>query len=142
MSDKIDRFEKLFVVIDPTRMIQPALIKGEWIAAEGNASLCLYCCIFDERYADDEKQQQIEIELTQEWLERLATRGREKGLKVDTQVEWNANWRDAIVDAATAARSHLVIKRASRHSAMGRRLMKTSDWTLLKSCKCPVLLVK
>ena len=141
MSDKANQFESLFVVIDPTRMIQPALIKGESIAARDSASLRLYCCVFDERYVDNEKEQQIEIDLTREWLDRLAAPGRERGLKVEIHVEWDANWRDAIVAAANAAGSSLVIKTASRHSAMGRRLMKTSDWTLLNHCVRPVLLV-
>lgn len=141
MTDSTERFENVFVVIDPSRMIQPSLIKGERIAESNKTSLQLYCCVFDARYIDKAAEQKIEVDLTREWLKRLAAPARGKGLEVDIQVEWNADWREAIVDAANAAKSGLVVKAASHHSAVGRRLMKTSDWLLLKECACPVMLV-
>ena len=141
MDQNITRFEKLFVVMDPTRMIQPALLRSERIAAKENASLLLYSCVYDERLGDDETEQQIEIDLTREWLERLAVSTREKGLEVELQVEWNSDWRSAVLAAAKAAECGLVVKTASQHSAIGRRLMKTSDWLLLSECADPVLLV-
>ncbi|MGI9258937.1 MAG: hypothetical protein ACR2QQ_08880 [Gammaproteobacteria bacterium] len=141
MSDTMKSFDKLFVVLDPTRLIQPALIKGEWIASNNNAELTLYCCIFDEAFADDASEQQTEIELTREWLERLAGPPRDKGIAVEIRVEWNADWRGAVLAATQEEGSGLVIKLASRHSAMGRRLKRTSDLLLVQECACPVLLV-
>ena len=61
MNQAITRFEKLFVVIDPTRMVQPALIKSERIATKHDASLFLYCCVYDERLVDHEAEQQTEL---------------------------------------------------------------------------------
>jgi universal stress protein E len=141
MPEGSQRFQSIFVVIDPTRMIQPALIKGEWIAAKDDASLRVYCCVYDEQFATNEAEQQTEIRLTREWLDRLTGPAREKGLNVEVDVEWNSDWRTAALEAAKAADAGLVIKTASQHSAVGRRLMKTSDWLLLNKCACPVLLV-
>ena len=50
--------------------------------------------------------------------------------------------RDAIAPAAERAGADLVVKAASSHSGTGRRLLKTSDWTLLRNSHCPVYLVK
>lgn len=141
MSDKSKQFTSLFVVIDPMQLIQPALIKGESIATTDRASLHLYCCIFDERFANDSAEQQQEVDLTREWLERLAAPGRKDGLDIEVQVEWNQDWREAVVDAANASGCGLVIKTVSHHSAVGRRLVKTSDWMMLEGCTSPVLLV-
>jgi len=141
MADGNQRFQNLFVVIDPTRMVQPALIKGEWIAARDDASLRLYCCVYDEQFASNEAEQQTELKLTREWLERLAAPARETGRNVEVDVEWNSDWRTAVLEAAKAAKAGLVIKTASQHSAVGRWLMKTSDWLLLNRCTCPMLLV-
>jgi len=141
MPESNQRFDNLFVVIDPTRMIQPALIKGEWIAAKDDASLRVYCCVYDERYATSEAEQQTELKLTREWLDRLTAPAREKGLNVEVDVEWNSDWRAAALEAAKAAKAGLVIKTASQHGAVARRLMKTSDWLLLNKCTCPILLV-
>ncbi len=141
MSKSNDAFQNLFVVIDPTQMIQPALIKAEWIAARDDAALRIYCCVFDERFAENQVEQQTELQLTRDWLERLVESGRRLGLNVDIEVEWSSDWRNALLEAAKAAKADLVIKSASQHSAVGRRLMKTSDWMLLNSCTSPVLLV-
>ena len=62
-------------------------------------------------------------------------------MDVTTQVEWQEDWRGAIVAAAASGDFSLVIKTASRHSALGRRFLRTSDWTLLRECPCPTLLV-
>jgi universal stress protein E len=141
MTQNIKPFRKVFVVIDPTRMIQPALIKGEWIAANDDAELVLYCCIYDEQYADNEPEQQTELELTRDWLTRLAAPLREKGTPVEIRAEWNADWRSSLLTATQAEDNSLVIKLASHHSAMGRRLKTTSDLLLVQECVCPVLLV-
>ncbi|MDH3419667.1 MAG: universal stress protein [Gammaproteobacteria bacterium] len=141
MPERNQQFQKLFVVIDPTRMVQPALIKGEWLAAKDNASLHMYCCVYDERFAADEAEQQTELRLMREWLDRLAAPARENGLNVEVDIEWNSDWRTAVLEAAKAAKAGLVIKTASQHSAVRRRLMKTSDWLLLNKCTSPVLLV-
>lgn len=131
----------VFVVLDPTRMIQPALERAETIIERASARLHLFCCIHDADFAAGGDHQQAVVAETADWLDRLAARARDKGVTVATQVEWEADWREAIVSAAAAANSSLVIKTASRHSAMGRRFLKTSDWTLLREAPCPTLLV-
>jgi universal stress protein E len=141
MAKSNNAFQNLFVVIDPTRMIQPALIKAEWIAARDDAALRIYCCVFNEQFAENQVEQQTELKLSRDWLERLAAPARAKNLNVDIEVEWNSDWRNAVLQAAKAAKAGLVIKSASQHSAVGRRLMKTSDWLLLNQCVSPILLV-
>ncbi len=121
-------------------MIQPALIKGEWICQENNAELTAYCCIYDEDLTS-EADQQRELDLTREWLERIVAHPRSKGVNVTIQLEWNRDWRQAIPAAVAAAKADMVVKAASKHTAIRRRLMKTSDWTLLRETKVPVLLV-
>lgn len=140
MAEKAGGLSKVFAVIDPARLIQPALIKGEWICQGNDAELTAYCCIYDED-ATSKADQQRELDLTREWLERIVTRPRSEGVDVKIQLEWNKDWRSAIPAAASAAKTDMVIKTASKHTAIGRRLMKTSDWTLLQKTVTPVLLV-
>lgn len=141
MSAERDRFERVFVVIDPTRMLQPALIKGEWIASRDGSELVVYCCIYDESLDGDPAAQEAELEQTRHWLDRLVAPGQGYDLDVTVRVEWNNLWREAIVTAAKESESDVVIKTASRHSQLGRRLMRTADWALLSQCACPILLV-
>jgi universal stress protein E len=86
------------------------------------------------------------IQATQErvasWLERLVNETRAKGISVDTEVEWSEDWRKAIVTASARQKSVLVIKNMTQHSRFVRMVRETSDWTLIRECNCPVLLVK
>jgi len=141
MNGSSERFESVFVVIDPERMLQPALIKGEWIAARDSAKLTIYCCAYDEALDEDSDRQKRELDQIRSWLDRLAAPAEGYGLDVTVVLEWNKDWRAAIVAAAKEANSGLVIKTASRHTALGRRLLKTADWALLADCSCPMLLV-
>jgi universal stress protein E len=140
VAQKAHGLSKVLAVIDPTRLIQPALIKGEWICQNNGAELTVYCCIYDDE-AKSEADQQRELNLTREWLDRLAVRTRSDKIDVKIQLEWNQDWRSAVAAAASAAKTDMVIKTASKHTAIRRRLMRSSDWTLLKETTTPVLLV-
>lgn len=132
---------KVFVVLDPTRMIQPSLEKGEWIAQRNQAQLHVYCCCYDSQLAFDQLAKQATLERTRQWLDRIAAPARERGLEVVTEVGWSPEWRDAIVAAANESGADLVVKTASRHTPLARHLMKTADWALLRNASCPTLLV-
>ena len=131
---------KIFVVIDPHRLVQPALEKAEWLAERNSAELELYCTVWDPADGDAKRQQQL-VERTRAWVERIAAPAKAAGLRLGIRVEANEDWRSAIAAAASGSDADLVVKTASPRGALRRRFMKTSDWTLLRSCARPVLLV-
>ncbi len=133
--------KKVFVVLDPTRMVQPALEKAEWIAARNNATLHIYCCVYDTHLAFRRESQDAAVEHVVHWAERLAERPRRNGLGVELQIESHPDWRDAMVRAAVDSGADLIVKHLSSHGALARRLAKTSDWALLAAARCAVLLV-
>lgn len=133
--------KKVFVVLDPTRMVQPALDKAEWIAARNNASLHIYCCVYDTHLAFRRESQDAAVDQVVQWAERLAERPRRNGLGVELQIESHPDWRDAMVEAAVGSGADLIVKHLSTHGALARRLAKTSDWALLNASRCAVLLV-
>lgn len=131
--------QKIFVVIDPLRLVQTALEKGEWLARRNGAELELYCTVSPENAADAEAQARL-IERTQSSIERMIEQSRRDGLKISVRVEANRDWRAAIAAAASASGADLVIKTASPRGMLSRRLMQTSDWTLIRNCSRPILL--
>jgi len=142
VSSQQDRpVEKIFVILDPTRMMQPALEKAEWIAARNSSDIHLYCCTWDPDIAEDERAATIAVDKTTAWLDRMAIPSRNQQLTVTTEVDWNPDWREQIAAAASRSGADLIIKTATRHSQVRRKLMKTSDWTLLRNSVCPTLLV-
>lgn len=144
---------KVFVVLDPTCMEQAALISGEEVVRaykahrDTEASLHLYCCINAESAAvvpgdDEDTIRAATTARVHDWLERLAATPRANGIAVETEVEWNDDWRHAIVAAALRQESAIVIKNMTQHSRFVRLVRETSDWTLIRECHCPMLLVK
>lgn len=132
---------KVFVVIDPTRLVQSALKIAEWVAERNQASLHLYCCAYDSHLESDDDAKGVVIDETKTWLERVCEPVREKRIPVTMQVEWDSDWRTRIVEAALAAEANLIVKTSSKHSQLARHLMKTSDWALLRNVTSPTLLV-
>lgn len=132
---------KVFVVLDPHRLVQPALQKAEWVAERNQATLELYCCVYDANADPGSEAQSMLAELTRKWIERIAADTRGRGIDVNVRVEVDPDWRKAVTVAASADDIDLVVKTASPHGSLRRRLTATSDWTLLGSCKNPVALV-
>jgi universal stress protein E len=144
---------RVFVVLDPTCMEQAALEWGEQIVREFNSRrtmdvvLHAYCCINDESVAvvssDSEIHSRVETEKrVSAWIDRLVAGPRSEGLEVETEVEWHDDWRKALVVAAERAGSALVVKNMTQHSRFVRMVRETADWTLIRECDSPVLLVK
>ena len=144
---------RIFVVLDPVCMEQDALIWGEQIARTvsergvNEAMLHVYCCInADSVTVSSGRNVSLAREETGKrvsaWIERLVADSRARGTDVEVEVEWNDDWRSAIPAAAGRAQSSIVIKSMTQHSRFVRMIRETSDWTLIRKCDCPVLLVK
>ena len=139
------KLDRIFCVIDPTTNNQRALDRARFVASGNNAHIHAYICIatpMADAAEDRRALQEAEIARHEAWLERLVTPLREEGREVTTEVECRDEWRDALAPAAERAGADLIIKSAYRRSALRRRLLKTSDFILLRSANCPVLLVK
>lgn len=140
----MSKIRKIFAVIDPTTDKQAALIRAQWIASQDSSvALHVYEAIFSTTdNFDADALQRAELSRHRAWVESLVAPIRIAGNEVTVEVEWTREWRGAIAPAAARAGADLVVKAASFHSGTGRRLLKTSDWTLLRNSHCPVYLVK
>lgn len=122
-------------------MEQPSLLMAESIARSYNAGggpevpIHAYCCIDADQAHEDTQQ------ATAAWLERLVEPARSEGLAVTTEVEIDANWRDAIAVAAGREPTLVAVKNMSNPRFM-HLFRERSDWRLLRDCSCPVYLVK
>ena len=143
----------IFVVLDPTMMEQSSLDWAEQIGLAFkehrglDVALRVYCCINESSVAvvprdSDEKEREETEARVGAWMDRLVMRTRELGFPVQTEIEWNPDWRTAIGKAATRAGATLVVKNMTQHSRLVRLVRETSDWQLLRDAECPVLLVK
>jgi universal stress protein E len=137
-------FKKIFVVIDPTTDHQAALVNAaRLLGPDNDIALHVYEAVHSSESSKDQKAlQRVELARHKAWVESLVAPYRDSGTNVEVQVEWADDWRDALAPAARSAGANLIVKAASSHTGAGRRLLKTSDWALLRSAHCPVYLVK
>jgi len=136
--------DKILVVYDPTSDYQPALERAALIAEKENSAIHLFSCIYSELDETADKANEIEnlVALQQEILNEAIKPLVEQGLKISTAIEWDKDWYQAVVKASQNSGIEAVIKASHKHSATQRLFKKSSDWTLIRQCDCPVLLVK
>jgi len=75
-------------------------------------------------------------------LERVADRLRAHGLRVGTSVRWDYPAHEGIVRQVLQRHSHLLIAQSTRTAHAAPLLLTHTDFKLIETCPCPVLLVK
>ena len=136
--------KKILVVFDPTTDAQHALDRAALIAQHEGNEIHLFSCIYAELpESDDESGEIARLLVAQnEILDSAVAPLIEKGIRATTEVEWDKDWYQAVVRASARSGADAVLKASHKHSATQRLFKKTSDWTLIRQCDCPVLLVK
>lgn len=134
---------KLLAIVDPTTDDQRALRRALHIARRGGAAVHAFLsCHSTADAADPEALRRVEVARNGLWLDDLLRSMDTEGVTVTQEVAWSDDWRASFASAAERAGCDAIVKSTHTHSAPRRRLLKTSDWALLRSAHCPVLLVK
>jgi universal stress protein E len=144
------RLDRILVVIDPTAQTQPAASKAARLARSSGAVLELFACDFDPALADRVFTHAARLsDLRAEFvarlgrlLEQLAADFRAEGLCVETRACWDNPLHRGIVRHVRETSPDLVVKDTHFHSALRRTLVTNTDWSLIRSCPAPLLLVK
>jgi len=137
-------FNTILVVFDPTRSEQPALQRAADIAKIADCRLHVFASIHAgiDRGADKAAEIKRHLAAQREVLGRAVAPILSQGIQVSTEVEWDKDWCGAVVRASVRNSADVVFKSSYQHSNRERILNRTSDWTLIRECLCPVLLVK
>lgn len=134
------KFDKIFVVIDPTSDQQRALDKAIDLGRHYGSSIHVYLCIYSGLETDDpDMLRRVETARYELWLETCLEPAREEGLSIDVQIDWTPSWREALRDAALKADCDLIIKPTTRARHRVIR-MTSSDMMLFESSRSPILL--
>jgi universal stress protein E len=134
----------ILVVFDPTREAQPALERAASIAALLPCTLHVFCCIHDELPRSKDRAAAVRRKLDDQRtvVEKTIAALDTGDATVTVEMEWDQDWYRAVVRASISRNADVVLKSTYRHSSGQRILNRTSDWTLIRECLCPVLLVR
>lgn len=142
----------IMAVINPTQQEQGSFDLGLRSALITGAELNLYVCLNDAscgidsaQSADSEQNAETKaaaLASYREQLDDMVKQAEAQGVKTSSEVEWNNDWSHAIVKAAQRNKSDMMFKTSRPHSRAERGMRETSDWVVLRSSPCPVLMVK
>ncbi len=130
----------ILAVVDPTRDEQWALQKAVMIAKNReDSNVYAFLCAYSKAECDDPAElRAVEVRRHSAWLDERIADYAVEDVNIVPIVEWSADWRAAIVNAAMDSGVNLVVKRAS-----GRpKSLASSDRQLIRSLKSALLLVK
>ena len=139
-----DQRTRLLVVIDPTTEVQIALVKALLIAKLGNCHIHAFLCVYEDfgKRRDSASRRDMRHDIVaeaHEWLERELEPCRIAGVPCDAHVVWNSRWVETVMHAVARIDCDLLIKSTFEHGRAGRFFRKTSDFTLMRYCACPIL---
>ncbi len=141
-------WRSIAVVVDPLQKAHPALQKAAALASRCGARLTLLnTFVLPQPMADVARISAGEIidaalRDRRRKLEQLATTLRRRGLQVRCVVEWDHPEHEAVVRYVLAARPDLLVAETSHHNRLVRWILSNTDWELIRSCPCPLWLVR
>lgn len=137
---------ELLVVIDPTQEEQPALERAAMLSyIASNVSLHIVLCDYpSEDFLEDHsirEAKRLFLKEKEDYLKKLIKDYNCDPKKSTTEVYWNQEWHESVLQVANKRQSALIVKSTKHHSKLERLLKKTSDLMLIRESQCPVLLV-
>ena len=140
-------------IADPYRDQQLALAKAAAIAERSGARVTLFNAFAlpappsGSAIVSSREVLQTESDEHRQQLQHLARPLEKKGLATTCVAEWDFPWHEAIVRFVLRTAPDLVIAESHRHNVFARMVFATTflantDWELIRSCPCPLWLVR
>lgn len=147
------RIRRILVAVrDPRHTPRSLLRKAATLAQASHARVELFHAIDDPllaetaRYGRRSRSAADDLETVRtravQRLERLARSAFPDPRRVQVHAEWDYPPHEAIVRRAVATRADLVIAATRERWPGARLLLANTDWELIRTCPCPLLLVK
>jgi len=135
---------KLFVIIDPESTHQVALVKALLIAKLGNCHIHAFMCVYAniKKHPEASSRKGLKLRTLEDAEARLMELMKPCGLcdvPFTTELLWNSRWYEMALQSVAKSDCDLVIKSSNHHSKAKRFFSKTSDYTLMRYCSCPIL---
>jgi universal stress protein E len=142
--------QRVLVVVDPTASFHPAIERGAWLARSGPSILELFICDYAPQLADARGAREAAVTEARAALvarhkarlEQLAGPLAAEGLRVTVDSRWDYPLHDGIVRKALDFGADVVVKDTHFHSVLKRSIFSNTDWSLIRNCPSPLLLVK
>lgn len=142
--------KKIFVILDPGTVHQPALRRALVVQEALDAVLYLYLperesAVLDSPYVSPPLSlslQQNYWEERRDWLTGLTEDLKQKGRRVESGFEVANDWQHKVVKAIADSECDLVMMAAHHHPWLDRLVHLHRDWYVLRNCVKPLWICK
>lgn len=128
---------------------EPALQRATFFAREMHVPVDLLLCEYRSPHVHlvsgregEQEALRVHLEEAQAWLTKAAEPLLKEGLHVACDVVRDRRPYDAIMDKATALQPDIIVKTTRHDTTLNRTLFNYTDWHLIRTCPCPLLLAK
>jgi universal stress protein E len=145
------RFDRImFAVAAPGGTEAGVMSKVVSLTSALDAELELFNCVFDAdigrpgRFGSRGVEADIQEIVAQRHrqVENTAARLRAQGIRVRSSVRWDYPAYEGIVRQVLRRKPHLLIVESRRKGSAARLLLTQTDFKLIETCPCPLLLIK
>jgi len=144
----MDRVADILVIVDPTVIEQPAVVKAHALAGQLGAGIELLAC--DTKYSRETRMAALlpshgDSPLSdglQLLLDRWAEPMRSDGIDVATHIITGDPLHECVLSWMRNSPADMVVKDTHHHSLAKRTLISNTDWNLIRACPLPLLLTK
>lgn len=142
--------KSILAVIDPTSRKQPGLARASRLAKALGATIELFICDYDPELAQGsaaagrsaDKAQRDLLNKHLRRLRRIKADLAKDGVTANVDACWHHPLEQGIIAKAAEIEPLLIVKDTHYHPVLKRSLFSNTDWDLIRSCPCPLLLVK
>ncbi len=140
----------LVAVADPQHPSRTTLDRAVALASLHGAQIELFTCVYNqylagERFFDSpglKKSRDSLVASKRRKLEIIAAELTERGVSVSVAAQWDYPIYEGIVRHVMELGPDLLIAESTAHSRLARIQLTNTDWQLVRTCPCPLLLAK
>lgn len=140
----------LVAVADPQHPSEETLERAVSLAKHQGAEIEVFSCVYNQylagqRFFDSpglKKARESLVESKKKKLGVVAKALGERGVTVSATAAWDYPIYEGIVRHVMESGADLLVAESAAHSRLARLQLTNTDWQLVRTCPCPLLLVK
>lgn len=135
--------EKLFVVVDPSDTVQIALERALIMGKKHQVPPELFVFVGVDGEATDLRAVNDNLFRSQDWfVSEIRKPIEEAGMKYSIEVSWSTEWQKAITQSAGRFGAERIYLPVHERTNASRFTVSEAKWDLLKTARCPVVLIQ
>lgn len=141
---------KILALVDYLQVNQPGLEKAIALAEASKSQVTALLVVYDRAAEVDtmvagtplHNLRQPFMADAKGWLNELVTVYQDRGVSIETKVEWNKRPYRSVMECLQVQDYDLIVKSSTHHSLLKRIMYTPDDWHLIREVNTPIYFVK